>query len=237
MARLPDYLQALTDLMDQDIDTVSSGELAAAAGVNAAQLRRDLSYLGSYGVRGVGYDTAHLAAQIGARLGVGRVWPVVIIGAGRLGQALVGYPGLADGSFQVIGLFDRDERLIGSTAGRLTIRHVDHLPDVVAAGDPAIGIIATSTDGAQEACDALVAAGVTSVLTFAHGNLQVAQRVHVRYVDVVSELSVLAFRTQSPTGAQAVETAAAAETAAAGETGAAGDVGAAVAEPEREGAR
>lgn len=207
MARLPDYLRALTDLMDQDVATVSSGDLAAAAGVNAAQLRRDLSYLGSHGVRGVGYDTAHLVAEIGARLGVGRDWSVVIIGAGRLGQALAGYPGLTAGTFRVVGLFDRDQRLIGNAAGRLTIQDVERLAQVVrtsagsspgaAVANSVIGVIATSAEGAQEACDALVTAGVTSVLTFTHGHLRVPAGVHVRSVDVATELAVLAFRAQA----------------------------------------
>lgn len=195
MARLPDYFRALTDFIRQDIDTVSSGELAAAAGVNAAQLRRDLSYLGSHGVRGVGYDAAHLAAEIGRRLGVGRNRPVVIVGAGRLGQALTGYPGLAEAGFRITALLDRDPRVIGSKVGELRVRDVRDLATVVAEQGGAIGVIATSAEGAQQACDAFVAAGVTSVLTFAHGHLQVPAGVLVRQVDVATELSVLAFHT------------------------------------------
>lgn len=200
MARLPDYLRALTDLRKQNIDTVSSGELAAAAGVNAAQLRRDLSYLGSHGVRGVGYDAAHLAAEIGTRLGVGRTRPVVIVGAGRLGQALTGYPGLAESGFRITALLDRDARVIGGRVGGLTITDVRMLAAVVAQQGGVIGIIATSAEGAQEACDAFVAAGVTSVLTFAHGHLLVPPGVLVRRVDVATELSVLAFHAQAEHG-------------------------------------
>lgn len=203
MARLPDYLRALTDFMKQNIDTVSSGDLAAAAGVNAAQLRRDLSYLGSHGVRGVGYDAAHLAGEIGQRLGVGRNRPVVIVGAGRLGQALTGYPGLAESGFHIAALLDRDPRVIGGRVGDLTIADVGRLAAIVAdhgGGGGAIGVIATSAEGAQEACDAFVEAGVASVLTFAHGHLQAPPAVLVRRVDVATELAVLAFHTQAELG-------------------------------------
>ncbi len=209
MARLPDYLRALTELVRQDIDTVSSGELADAAGVSAAQLRRDLSYLGSHGVRGVGYDTAHLATEIGRRLGVERQWPVVVVGAGRLGQALAGYPGLADGSFRIAALLDADPRVIGGRVGRLTIGDVSDLAAVVAEQGPVIGLIATSGEGAQDACDALVAAGVTSVLTFVSGHLRVPEGVRLRRVDVANELAVLAFHAHwdelrdTPSGADA----------------------------------
>ena len=186
--------------MKHDIDTVSSGDLAAAAGVNAAQLRRDLSYLGSHGVRGVGYDAAHLAGEIGQRLGVGRSWAVVIVGAGRLGQALTGYPGLAESGFRIAALLDRDPRVIGGRVGGLTIADVADLPAVVAAQGAVIGVIATPAQGAQQACDSFVAAGVTSVLTFAHGHLQVPPGVLIRRVDVATELSVLAFHAQQGHG-------------------------------------
>lgn len=203
MARLPDYLRALTDLRRQHIDTVSSGDLADAAGVTAAQLRRDLSYLGSYGVRGVGYDTAHLVTQIGARLGVGRSWPVVVVGAGRLGQALAGHPGLTDGRFGIVALLDSDPRVVGVRAGRFTIADVDSLDAVVAEHGPVIGVIATSVDGAQEACDTLYGAGVRVVLSFVPGHLRVPADLRLRRVDVASELAVLAFHAGLDAAAQA----------------------------------
>lgn len=214
MARLPEYLRALSDFLRHDIDTVSSGDLAAAAGVNPAQLRRDLSYLGSYGVRGVGYDAAHLAAEIGQRLGVGGSRPIVIVGAGRLGQALAGYPGFAGSGFRVVALLDRDPSVIGRRVGEVVIGDVATLAQVVTDEGAGIGVVATSVEGAQEACDAFVDAGVTSLLTFAPGPLQVPERVLVRRVDVATELAVLAFRSR----AQAAEN-------AAQEVGHAGDAG------------
>lgn len=210
MARLPDYLRALTEFMRHDTDTVSSGELAAAAGVQSAQLRRDLSYLGSHGVRGVGYDTARLAAEISRRLGMSRHWPVVIVGAGRLGQAISGYPGLVDGGFRVAALLDRDPDLIDrplgvepahpqgrpGRPGPLVIRDVAGLPQIVRELGPVIGVIATSAEGAQAACDAFVGAGVHSILSFAPGVLAAPEHVNVRRVDVASELAILAFHAQ-----------------------------------------
>lgn len=197
MARLPEYLRALSDFLRHDIDTVSSGDLAAAAGVNPAQLRRDLSYLGSYGVRGVGYDAAHLAAEIGRRLGVGGSRPIVIVGAGRLGQALAGYPGFAGSGFRVVAVLDRDPNVIGRRVGDVVIGDVATLAQVVTDEGAGIGVVATSAEGSQEACDALVDAGITSLLTFAPGPLQVPERVLVRRVDMATELAVLAFRSRA----------------------------------------
>lgn len=201
MARLPAYLRALTEFMRHNTDTVSSGELAAAAGVQSAQLRRDLSYLGSHGVRGVGYDTSRLAGEISRRLGLWRNWPVVIVGAGRLGQAICGYPGLADGGFRVAALLDRDPDLVDRPAGTgetegLVIGDVARLPAIVRELGPVIGVIATSAEGAQAACDAFVGAGVHSLLTFAPGLLSAPSHVHVRRVDVATELAILAFHAQ-----------------------------------------
>lgn len=228
MARLPDYLRALTEFMRHDTDTVSSGELAAAAGVQSAQLRRDLSYLGSHGVRGVGYDTARLAAEISRRLGMSRHWPVVIVGAGRLGQAISGYPGLADGGFRVAALLDRDPELIdrpadievplpqdrpaaGADSGRtspVVIRDVAGLPQIVHELGPVIGVIATSAEGAQAACDAFVGAGVHSILSFAPGVLSAPEHVHLRRVDVATELAILAFHAQDGAGGEGAVSAA-----------------------------
>ncbi len=211
MARLPDYLRALTDFIRQDTHTVSSGELAAAAGVQPPQLRRDLSYLGSHGVRGVGYDAARLAGEISRRLGMWRDWPIVIVGAGRLGQAICGYSGLADGGFHVAALLDRDAGLIGRSVGSATaqtpvdasgkpwasaIGDVALLPRIVRDEGPVIGVITTSVEGAQAACDAFVDAGVHSILTFAPRPLTAPAHVQIRRVDVATELAILAFHAQ-----------------------------------------
>lgn len=196
MARLPDYLRALTALLRADTDTVSSGDLAAAAGVTSAQLRKDLSLIGSHGVRGVGYDVEHLIAAISGRLDLTHQWPVVIVGAGRLGQALARYPGLADGGFQSVTLLDRDPAVIGTDVGGVAVRDVADLPELVHRLGHTLGVVATPAAGAQDACDRLVAAGVRSILTFAPVVLSAPDHVHLRRVDVATELQVLAFRAQ-----------------------------------------
>ncbi len=162
MARLPGYLRALTALAEEGIGSVSSEELAAAAGVSSAMLRKDLSHLGSYGVRGVGYDVERLASEIAAALGLTQDWPVAIIGMGNLGRALAAYRGFAERGFRVIALLDHDAHVVGEDVAGTRVRPMSDLPDLVARDGLAIGVIATPPEGAQEACDVLVAAGVRS---------------------------------------------------------------------------
>ncbi|MGH8867168.1 MAG: redox-sensing transcriptional repressor Rex [Actinomycetes bacterium] len=201
VARLPVYLRALTALAEQEVSTVSSEELAAAAGVNSAKLRKDLSYLGSYGTRGVGYEVEYLVYQISRELGLTQAWPVVIVGAGSLGHALARYGGFASRGFRVAALLDADPELVGEHVDLIAVRHVDELEDVVAAEEIAIGVIATPAASAQEVCDRLVGAGVTSILNFAPRLLTVADGVDVRKVDLAVELQILAFHEQRKAGA------------------------------------
>jgi redox-sensing transcriptional repressor len=196
VARLPGYLRALTSLARGGIASVSSEELASAAGVSSAMLRKDLSHLGSYGVRGVGYDVERLASEITSVLGLTQDWPVAIVGMGNLGRALAAYRGFAERGFRVIALLDGDPRLVGETVAGQSIRPMEDLPGLVVDDGLAIGVIATSTEGAQQACDDLVAAGVRSVLTFAPSVLSVPDGVVVRKVDLSTELQILAFHGQ-----------------------------------------
>ncbi|HEX3206770.1 MAG TPA: redox-sensing transcriptional repressor Rex, partial [Propionibacteriaceae bacterium] len=121
VARLPVYLRALNQLAEQQIDTISSGALAEAAGVNSAQLRKDLSYLGSYGTRGVGYDVKYLRLQIGRAVGSAHDWPVIIVGLGNLGTALANYSGFYSHGFRVVGLIDTSPDLVGKRIHGLAI--------------------------------------------------------------------------------------------------------------------
>jgi redox-sensing transcriptional repressor len=196
VARLPGYLRALTSLARGGIASVSSEELASAAGVSSAMLRKDLSHLGSYGVRGVGYDVERLASEITSVLGLTQDWPVAIVGMGNLGRALAAYRGFAERGFRVIALLDGNPRLVGETVAGQSIRPMEDLPGLVVDDGLAIGVIATSTEGAQQACDDLVAAGVRSVLTFAPSVLSVPDGVVVRKVDLSTELQILAFHGQ-----------------------------------------
>ena len=196
VGRLPVYLRALVDLAEAGSGTVSSDELAEAAGVNSAKVRKDLSHLGSYGTRGVGYDVAYLIHQIRRELGLTQDWAIVIVGIGNLGQALANYGGFAERGFRVAALVDADPARVGERIGDLRVRHVDELPRIVEDLDVAIGVIATPAAAAQEVADRLVDAGVRSVLNFAPAMIAVPPGVSVRKVDLAVELQILAFYEQ-----------------------------------------
>jgi redox-sensing transcriptional repressor len=196
VARLPVYLRALYALADHEVATVSSEELAAAAGVNSAKLRKDLSHLGSYGTRGVGYDVDYLIYQVSRELGLTQDWPVLIVGAGNLGRALANYGGFASRGFRIAALVDCDPAVVGSVIARHTVRSAGDIEDVIRRFDVSIGVIATPAAVAQNVCDRLVAAGVTSILNFAPVVLSVPAGVDVRKVDLSIELQILAFHAQ-----------------------------------------
>jgi redox-sensing transcriptional repressor len=196
VARLPVYLRALYALADRGIATVSSEELAASAGVNSAKLRKDLSHLGSYGTRGVGYDVEYLVYQVSRELGLTQDWPVVIVGAGNLGRALANYGGFASRGFRIAALLDADPAVVGSQIARYTVRSAADIEAVVKEHAVSIGVIATPAASAQDVCDRLVAAGVTSILNFAPIVLSVPSGVDVRKVDLSIELQILAFHAQ-----------------------------------------
>ena len=193
IARLPEYLRALHNLHEAGSDTVSSEGLAAAAGVNSAKLRKDLSHLGSYGTRGVGYDVVLLIDQIEYILGLDQRRAVCLVGVGNLGHALAGYDGFASRGFRIVALFDADAERVGEQIGGLTVRHIDELSRVAVEEAIAIGVIATPASAAQAVADDLVAAGVTSILNFAPCVLSVPANVDVRKVDLAIELQILSF--------------------------------------------
>jgi redox-sensing transcriptional repressor len=193
VARLAVYLRVLSALGDGGRSTVSSGELAAAAGVNPAGLRKDLSHLGPCGVRGVGYEVATLRDRISGVLGVERARACVLVGIGNLGSALADYAGFGSRGFEFVGLFDAAPSRIGQRIGGLTVRPIDELEEVVTATQASIGVITTPAEVAQSVCDRLAAAGVRSILNFAPVTLSAPEGVDVRKVDLSVELQVLAF--------------------------------------------
>jgi redox-sensing transcriptional repressor len=196
VGRLPVYLRALVDMASAGTTTVSSEALAEAAGVNSAKVRKDLSHLGSYGTRGVGYDVAYLVHQIRRELGLTQHWAIVIAGIGNLGHALANYKGFAERGFRVAGLVDTDPAKVGEMAGGMPIRHIDDLPTLVKTEEIAIGVIATPAGAVQEVADLMVAAGIRSILNFAPAVIAVPARVSVRKVDLAIELQILAFYEQ-----------------------------------------
>ncbi|MGY1811704.1 redox-sensing transcriptional repressor Rex [Blastococcus sp. SYSU D00820] len=193
VARLAVYLRVLTGLADAGRRSVSSGELASAAGVNPAGLRKDLTHLGPCGVRGVGYDVATLRDRIGGVLGVERSRGCVLVGIGNLGSALADYAGFGSRGFEFVGLFDSSPARVGQRIGGRSVRPVEELDEVVAATRATIGVIATPAEVAQSVCDRLTAAGVRSILNFAPVALVAPAGVDVRQVDLSVELQVLAF--------------------------------------------
>ena len=208
VARLAVYLRVLCTMAEQGVVTVSSEELATAAGVNSANLRKDLSHLGSYGTRGVGYDVAVLVERIENTLGLTRRLAVALVGVGNLGHALAGYGGFTTRGFHIAVLLDADPHRVGEKIAGLVVRHVDELPEVVSELDIAIGVVATPAHAAQSVCDQLVDCGVTSILNFAPTVLVVPDGVDVRKVDLAIELQILSFHEQRkvrPIGGSALE--------------------------------
>ena len=192
--RLPVYLRVLNERAAMGQERISSEALAEQAGVSSAKLRKDLSALGSYGVRGVGYDIVTLADHVAGALGLEREWSVAIVGMGNLGRALATYGGIGVKGFDIKWLIDDAPRVVGTDVGGRVIVPFEALrPEP---GEGVIGIIATPATAAQQVADRLVVAGVRSILNFAPTVLTVPADVQVRGVDMAGELQILAFREQ-----------------------------------------
>jgi redox-sensing transcriptional repressor len=206
VARLPVYHRCLLQLQSEDRPTVSSEQLADLAGVNAAKVRKDLSYFGSYGTRGVGYDVEQLLVEIRRELGLTHDWPCVIVGAGNLGSALAKFAGFTDRGFSVVAVVDTDPDKVGQQLGSVTVHHEDELSRLVREHHVVIGIITTPPAAAQDAAETLIGAGVQSILNFAPTVLDVPPHVLVREVDVAVELQILAFHEERRSGGSDVAT-------------------------------
>ncbi len=193
VARLPVYQRILEELLRSGTTTVSSEVLATLARVSAAKVRKDLSLLGSFGTRGAGYDAAYLIDQIGRQLGLDRIWPVAIAGVGNLGRALARSEGFAARNFCVAALFDNDPRIVGEIVHGVVVRPTSELPAVATATPLAMGVITTPAPVAQRVADAMVEAGIRSILNFAPRVIEVPADVLLRYVDLSIELQVMSF--------------------------------------------
>lgn len=196
VARLPVYLRTLAEAAEDGVSTISSERLAELAGVNAAKVRKDLSHLGSYGTRGVGYDVDYLAYQMSRELGLTEERAVVIVGAGNLGQALANYGGFSSRGFPILAVVDSDPAKVGRVIAGVRVRPVEDLPAIVAEAVNTIGVVATPAGVAQSVADRLVEAGVHSILNFAPVVLTVPDEVLVRKVDLATELQILSFYQQ-----------------------------------------
>jgi len=192
VSRMPRYLRLLDDIRESK-STVSSDELANAAGVNPANVRRDLSDLGFQGTRGVGYSVSDLRTRIQRELGIDGRRRVAIVGAGNLGTALARYAGLSHRGFDVVAVYDVDPRRVGQSIGEIVVTDAASIQDDCREGDFEIAILAVPASAAQKVTDQLVAAGVSAILNFAPVRVRVPAEVPVRQVDLSTELQILSY--------------------------------------------
>ena len=198
ISRLVTYLRILTALEESGVNRTSSDHLAEEAQVSAFQVRKDLAYFGRFGTRGMGYTVLTLRRELRRILGLNRRWNAVIVGMGRLGQALADYPGFSEYDFELRGLFDVNPALIGQVMRGLTVAHPDELERVVREGGVDMGFITVPVERAQDAADSLVRAGVKGILNFAPTVLEVPDDVAVEPVDFLAGMKRLAFYILNP---------------------------------------
>ena len=190
--RLSLYLRFLEDFEARGQQTVSSEELAQQGGTTSAQVRKDLSFFGSFGKRGLGYSVPELASQLREILGLGRTWRVAVVGAGKIGSALVQYRGFRQRGFDVVAVYDNDPAVVGRKWNGLVVRHVKEFVD----GDdlvPDIVVLAVPAEHAQAVADVVVRKGVKAILNFAASPLSVPDDVAVKSVNMAMELETLSY--------------------------------------------
>ena len=196
--RLSLYLRFLEEFERQGHDTISSGELARSGGTTSAQVRKDLSFFGSFGTRGLGYVVTDLIASLRRILGLEARWPVIIIGAGKIGAALAQYRGFGVHGFDVVGVYDTDPARVGTLLAGQTVRPDAALEEDIARLQPRIAVLCIPGDAAQAQLDRVARAGIRAVLNFAPAALDAPTGVTVRTVNMATELEVLAFALTNP---------------------------------------
>lgn len=193
ISRLFIYLREITALANMNIRTISSAELGERVNLSDAQVRKDLGYLGHFGVTGAGYDTQELKAVLEKILGKDRVWNVAIVGAGHLASALLAYPGFKKHGLNLIAAFDSDAKKIGTRISGVEIQSVDNMSKVIKEKKITIGIVSVPAENAQIVTDKLVTSGVECILNFAPTSLNVPENVKIKDVDLSRELETLSF--------------------------------------------
>ena len=191
--RISVYLRCLRRLQELGIDRISSQQLAHRFHLSASQIRKDLAQFGEFGIRGVGYDVAHLRERLERLLGIGAEHPAIIVGAGNIGTALARFPGFRSGSFRVLAVFDNDAAKVGTSLAGLVVRHSRDLAQGIAETGAEIAILTVPAEAAQENYNALVTAGAKAVLNFAPVQLELDPRVRVKNVDLLIFLEELAY--------------------------------------------
>jgi redox-sensing transcriptional repressor len=193
IGRLPIYLRALTQLVQQGQEITSSHELGQRLGISSAQIRKDLSHFGEFGKQGTGYQISHLQAQLKQILQVDREWPMVVVGAGDLGRAIAHYGGFVERGFRVVAIFDNDPAKIGTGQGNMKVIEGARMKSVIRELNVKIAMIAVPANHAQEVADELVEAGVRALLNYAPYNLSVPEGVRVQYIDPVTLLQRMTY--------------------------------------------
>lgn len=191
--RLSMYLRYLEDLDTQGQQTASSDELAHLCGTTPAQVRKDLSFFGSFGKRGLGYPVHELTAHLREILGLQREWKVIIVGAGKIGAALANYRGFRQRGFTVVGVYDHDPAKVGKAWGDATIRSMDDLAQDIRREEAPIAVLAIPAENAQAVVDQIVAAGIRAILNFAPAQISVPPHVSLKSVNMAMELEGLSF--------------------------------------------
>ena len=191
--RLSAYLRFLEDFEGRGLSTISSDELARRCGTTSAQVRKDLSFFGSFGKRGLGYSVPELAGRLREILGLGRQWKVIIIGAGKIGGALAQYRGFRQRGFKILAAYDSNADKVGKTLEGIAVRDINHLERDVHKEPPDIAVLAVPSENAQAVVDRLVRAGIKAILNFAPTQLQVPSDVTVKTVNMAMELESLSF--------------------------------------------
>jgi len=193
LERLATYLRFLIDLDQANVETISSAEVESQTGINAAQFRKDLSYFGEFGKPGVGYNVAELQSRIAHILQIDHEQRVILVGAGNLGSALVGYPGLQEHRFNLVAVFDNNYGKIGRPLWDIEIRDVATVTEINQKLGARIAILAVPASAAQKVAELLVEAGIRAILNFAPVLLRVPSNVYVRNVSFLQELAVLSY--------------------------------------------
>ena len=198
--RLPKYARALAQLDAEGRDVVSSQELGVRLNITHAQIRKDLSYFGRFGKQGRGYNVQMLLDELRSIVGLNRQWKIALVGAGRLGRAIVGYEGFAPQGFRIVAAFDSDASLVGKRIDGLVVKPIRDLESELCDGGADIGIVATPADTAQEVIDALVRCGVRAILNYAPIAARVPDSVHIKHIDPVLALQAMTYHLKAGSG-------------------------------------
>lgn len=191
--RLSVYSRFLYQLLDEGINTVSSGDIAKGVGVSSAQVRKDLAYFGEFGTRGVGYRVDELYGHLMKILGLDQTWDIILVGAGKLGSALALYQGFAERGFHVSTIVDADPGRIGTKLGGVVVEPIDVLQERVKEKNIRVGVVTVPASAAQDVTDSLIEAGIKAILNFSPRVLKVPNSVILRNVDLSVNLEVLSF--------------------------------------------